>query len=78
LGILEARWSSIHLGSRGVNGYAKTVASEAIARSSPANLPLAKDERKLLELAAKKAHLQLGTSMRENCLARGEAGGGRG
>ena len=41
------------------------------------NLRLAKDERKLMELAAKKAHLQVGTWMRQTCLraAEREAGG---
>jgi uncharacterized protein (DUF1778 family) len=41
------------------------------------NLRLAKDERKLMELAAKKAHLQVGTWMRQACLraAEREAGG---
>ena len=41
------------------------------------NLRLATDERKLMEEAAKKAHLQLGTWMRQTCLraAEREAGG---
>jgi uncharacterized protein (DUF1778 family) len=41
------------------------------------NLRLATDERKLMERAAKKAHLQVGTWMRQTCLraAEREAGG---
>ena len=41
------------------------------------NLRLATSERKLMEQAAKKAHLQVGTWMRQTCLraAEREAGG---
>ena len=41
------------------------------------NLRLAKEERRLMEQAAKKAHLQVGTWMRQTCLraAEREAGG---
>jgi hypothetical protein len=41
------------------------------------NLRLASDERKLIELAARRAHLQAGTWMRQTCLraAEREAGG---
>ena len=42
------------------------------AKTVTLNLRLAKEERKLMELAAKKAHLQVGTWMRQTCLRAAE------
>lgn len=46
-------------------------------KSVTLNLRIATDERKLMERAARKAHLQVGTWMRQTCLkaAEREAGG---
>jgi uncharacterized protein (DUF1778 family) len=52
-------------------------ASMKRTRTVTLNLRLATHERKLMEQAAKKAHLQVGTWMRQTCLraAEREAGG---
>jgi hypothetical protein len=46
-------------------------------KTATLNLRLANEERKLIELAARRAHLQVGTWMRQACLrtAEREAGG---
>ncbi len=51
--------------------------SKRITKDATINLRLAKDERQLCERAARRAHLQLGTWMRQTCLrtAEREAGG---
>jgi hypothetical protein len=46
-------------------------------KTATMNLRLARDEKRLIELAARRAHLQVGTWMRQTCLraAEREAGG---
>lgn len=46
-------------------------------KTATMNLRLARDERRLIEQAARRAHLQVGTWMRQTCLraAEREAGG---
>ncbi len=50
---------------------------ERTTKTATMNLRLAADERQLIERAARRAHLQLGTWMRQTCLraAEREAGG---
>jgi len=52
--------------------YTMRLMKSKSAKTVTLNLRLAKEERKLMELAAKKAHLQVGTWMRQTCLRAAE------